>query len=172
MTQFLKDVPLIRVLFVCMGNICRSPAAEVILHNLLDKAGLDDKVQIDSAGTVGYHEGAPPDARMERALAKRGYSVEGSITARRIQPEDLEKFDLIVTMDEENLQEIKALDTTQSYRDKIKMLSDFFKVHRDSEVPDPYYGGIAGFDYVVDLLEDGCQNLFKDIIPKISGASA
>lgn len=169
MTQFLKEVPLIRVLFVCMGNICRSPAAEVILHYMVDKAGLDAKVEIDSAGTVGYHEGAPPDARMERALAKRGYSVYG--TARRIKPEDLEKFDLIVTMDEENLQEIKALDMKKIYRDKIKLLSDFFKSHRDSEVPDPYYGGIAGFDYVIDLLEDGCQNLFKDLIPRISGAA-
>ncbi len=160
-------MPLFRILFVCMGNICRSPAAEIILHDMVDKAGLEDKVKIDSAGTISYHEGAPPDSRMMKALLKRGYSVFGH--ARRVRPEDLENFDLIVAMDEENMREIKALDIKQCYRGKIKMLSDFFKSHRDSEVPDPYYGGVAGFDYVVDLLEDGCQNLFKDLAPKLSG---
>lgn len=165
-------MPLIRVLFVCMGNICRSPAAEVILHAMADKAGLEKKVEVDSAGTVGYHEGAPPDTRMERILAKRGYSLGDENSARRIKPEDLEEFDLIVAMDEENYQEVKALDPMSKYRDKIKMLSDFFKSHKESEVPDPYYGGVAGFEYVVDLLEDGCQNLMKDILPKLSGSSS
>lgn len=153
-----------------MGNICRSPAAKVIFHEMVDQAGLDAKVEIDSAGTVDYHEGAPIDSRMGRALTKRGYSVFGQ--ARRIKPEDLETFDLIVTMDEENYRELKRLDATACYRDKIRLLSDFFKNHRDSEVPDPYYGGVAGFEYVVDLLEDGCQNLFKDILPKISSSPA
>lgn len=135
---------------------------------MVDKEGLDNKVEIDSAGTVGYHEGAPPDTRMERALAKRGYSIVEESKARRIKPEDLEEFDIIVAMDEENLQEVKALDPMRKYKDKIKMLSEFFKSHKESEVPDPYYGGIAGFEYVVDLLEDGCQNLIKEIMPRIS----
>ena len=164
----MKDMSVLRILFVCMGNICRSPAAEVICHEMLDQAGLEGKVEIDSAGTTGYHEGAPPDKRMGMALRRRGYHVFGQ--ARKIEAADLAKFDLIVAMDEENLREVKALDVGREYWGKIKMFSDFFRKHKDNEVPDPYYGGVAGFEYVIDLLEDGCQNLIKDIMPKMGMA--
>lgn len=166
MTELLKEIPLVRILFVCMGNICRSPAAEVILHDLVDKAGLADKVEVDSAGTIGYHQGQPLDKRMYKALIRRGYSAFGH--ARRILSDDLFKFDLILTMDEENLREVKSLDRQGVFATKIKKMSDFFHRHKDSEVPDPYYGGNSGFDYVIDLLEDGCQNLLTEIKKKVN----
>lgn len=167
--QEIKDISLFRILFVCMGNICRSPAAEVIFHEMVEKAGLEGQVKIDSAGTAGYHQGAPPDRRMISSLVRRGYSVFGH--ARQIKPEDLANFDLILTMDEDNLHELKTMAGSNQYLNKIRLLSDFFCLHKEKEVPDPYYGGVAGFEYIVDLLEDGCQNLLKDVMKKVTPAT-
>lgn len=148
-----------RVLFVCMGNICRSPAAEIIFRKLVADAGLEHAFEIDSAGTIGYHAGKPPDARMARTLAGRGYTVAGC--ARQVRPADLEDFDLIVTMDDENLENVRALDRSGRFHEKIRPLTSFCTRSRDRHVPDPYYGGQAGFDHVIELLEDGCAGVIE-----------
>ncbi|MEM9398716.1 MAG: low molecular weight protein-tyrosine-phosphatase [Verrucomicrobiota bacterium] len=150
-----------KLLFVCMGNICRSPAAEGVMQTLIEKAELQDTIFCDSAGTIGYHEGNPADRRMSSAAKKRGYHLTS--TARKIIPDDLEKFDLILTMDEENYDNVCALADSPEKEKKIKALCDYCTSHDDTEVPDPYYGGNQGFEHVLDLLEDGCSNLLASI---------
>lgn len=150
--------PVFRVLFICMGNICRSPAAEIIFRQFVKDGHLEGRVEADSAGTIGYHQGNPPDRRMLKALQENGYSWAGH-RARKIEKEDLEKFDLLLTMDDENLKEVHALDSLKRFRDKIVPMCSFVKKFGDKEIPDPYYGGAAGFSHVIRLLEDGCANL-------------
>lgn len=152
-----------RVLFVCMGNICRSPAAEIIFRHQVAEAGRQDEFEIDSAGTIGYHEGSPPDPRMSDALKRRGFSVSGR--ARQIREADLEAFDLIVTMDESNLENVRDLDPSGRLHAKIQPLVDFCRAHDDPRVPDPYYGGQKGFEHVIDLLIDGCAGILEDWKP-------
>lgn len=147
----------IRVLFVCLGNICRSPAAEIVFRHLVREAGRDADFVIDSAGTAGYHEGSLPDARMAATLRGKGYAISGR--ARQIRREDLESFDLIVPMDEQNLADVLELDRSGIHRSKVRAFVDFCREHDDPRVPDPYYGGQRGFDHVVDLLEDGCRGI-------------
>ncbi len=147
----------IRVLFVCLGNICRSPAAEIVFRKMADDAGLADAYHIDSAGTAGYHEGSPPDRRMAATLERRGYHVAGR--ARRIARADLTRFDHILAMDGENLRDILKIDPSSGANTKVKPFVSHCTDHHDKHVPDPYYGGQEGFDHVVDLLEDGCRNL-------------
>ncbi|MFT4175051.1 MAG: low molecular weight protein-tyrosine-phosphatase [Luteolibacter sp.] len=150
------------VLFVCMGNICRSPAAEIIFRKLVDDAGLTGHIEIDSAGTIGYHRGSPPDARMAETLRLKGYTIDGK--ARRIEEADLERFHLIVTMDEENLEYVRQLDESERFHERIRPLVSFCKVHTSAErVPDPYYGGQKGFDRVIELLEDGCAGILDEL---------
>lgn len=146
-----------RVLFVCLGNICRSPAAEIIFRKLVSDAGREAEFEIDSAGTIGHHEGSPPDPRMSESLMRLGYSIEGQ--ARPISADDLEHFDLIVTMDESNLADVRRLDRTGAYHSKILPFVGFCNHHEDLRVPDPYYGGQRGFDHVINLLKDGCQGI-------------
>jgi len=146
-----------RVLFVCMGNICRSPAAEIIFRQWVANAGRSEEFEIDSAGTLGYHQGEPPDARMAACLVRHGYSVAGR--ARKIQPADLAYFDLIVTMDEDNLAGVRALDPAGHFHAKIRPLVTFCRVHQEPRVPDPYYDGQRGFEHVVELLKDGCAGI-------------
>jgi protein-tyrosine phosphatase len=150
-----------RVLFVCLGNICRSPAAEIVFRKLAADAGRADAFEIDSAGTIGHHQGSPPDPRMAAALEKRGYTPTG--TARRIRAEDLERFDLIVTMDESNLTDVRALNPTGHLHGKIRPLVSFCRDHDDLRVPDPYYGGERGFTHVIALLEDGCGGILDEL---------
>jgi protein-tyrosine phosphatase len=150
----------IRVLFVCMGNICRSPAGENIFCKLVADAGRATDFEIDSAGTIGFHEGSPPDPRMVAALRERGYPASGR--ARQIRPADLEKFDLIVTMDEENLANVRRLDAKGLHHGKIRPLVGFCTFHQAPRVPDPYYGGQRGFDEVIDLIEDGCSGILRE----------
>lgn len=147
----------VRVLFVCLGNICRSPAAEIVFRKMVAEAGLEDAYEIDSAGTAGYHEGAPPDHRMAATLEHHGYAIAGK--ARKITRADLDSFDHIVTMDEENYRDVCALDSSSGTHPKVKPFVSFCTEHDDRRVPDPYYGGQKGFDHVVSLLEDGCRNL-------------
>lgn len=148
-----------RLLFVCLGNICRSPAAELVFRHLATVAGRADEFEIDSAGTLGYHAGAPPNDRMAAALRHRGFAVSGR--ARRIQRSDLESFDLIVTMDETNQEDVCRLDASGEHHEKIRPFVSFCRYHDVPRVPDPYYGGQRGFDHVIALLEDGCAGILE-----------
>jgi protein-tyrosine phosphatase len=159
-----------KLLFVCLGNICRSPAAENIMNHLIEQAGFSDagksdstlKIVCDSAGTGGYHIGSLPDRRMTAAAAVRGIRLQGR--ARQFQKSDLEKFDLILAMDRENYRDILSLDPANRYRDKVRLMCDFCRHHREREVPDPYYGGAEGFNRVIDLLLDACEGLLEEIV--------
>ena len=155
--------PPYRVLFVCLGNICRSPAAEIIFRKLVEDAGRTGDFEIDSAGTIGHHQGSPPDARMSEALVQRGFTICGN--ARRIEAHDLKNFDLIVTMDESNLTDVQRLDASGKLHSKIHPLVSFCRHHDDPRVPDPYYGGKRGFEHVIDLLEDGCGGILLSRVP-------
>src|SRR3954471_15158180 len=144
-----------RVLFVCMGNICRSPTAEGVLRRLVRDEGLSDQVEIDSAGTGGWHVGSPPDERATEAARRRGIELAGA--ARQFEPEDFERFDLILAMDRENLAELRALAPDDEARGKVRLLLG------DRDVPDPYYGGERGFEDVLDLVEAGCRDLLAEL---------
>ena len=150
----------ISVLFVCMGNICRSPTAEGVFRHFVQKAGLADRIKIDSAGTHAYHTDEPADRRASAAAERRGYSL-ADIRARRIQNKDFESFDYIVAMD--RLNHITLVDRAEAeYHDKIKLFLDFSSADED-EVPDPYYGGAAGFERVLDLVEDASRGLLETL---------
>lgn len=158
-----------KLLFVCLGNICRSPAAENIMNHLIAEADLSDQIICESAGTASYHVGNPPDRRMVAAASQRGMKFLGQ--ARQFQKLDFEEFDLILAMDRENYRDIIALDPAGKYREKVKMMCDFCTHHSDKEVPDPYYGGPEGFNYVIDLLLDACQGLLENIISNQTSSS-
>ena len=151
-----------KLLFVCLGNICRSPAAENIMVDLIAKKGLTNSIICDSAGTASYHMGNPPDRRMVSALKARGLKVRG--TARQFEVSDFEKFDLILAMDQENYRHILALDPQKKYRHKVRLMCDFASQHPHKEVPDPYYGGSDGFELVIDLLSDAGDGLLKSLL--------
>ena len=123
--------------------------------------GLEGEIVCDSAGTASYHVGSQPDRRMNTAAQKQGITLVGS--ARQFTQDDFEKFDLILAMDRSNYRDILSLDTNNLYADKVKLMCDFCQEHTDQEVPDPYYGGEAGFDYVIDLLNDACVHLLEEI---------
>ncbi|MBE9039267.1 low molecular weight phosphotyrosine protein phosphatase [Oscillatoriales cyanobacterium LEGE 11467] len=148
-----------QLLFVCLGNICRSPSAENIMNHQIEKAGLSDRIHCDSAGTSSYHIGSSPDRRMAAAAKKQGIELKGS--ARQFEVDDFEEFDLILAMDRENYRNLIALDRTGQYEDKVRMMCEFCTRHDLKEVPDPYYGGPAGFDRVIDLLVDACEGLLE-----------
>lgn len=145
------------ILFVCMGNICRSPAAEGVFRKAVVAAGREAEFEIDSAGTHGYHVGYPPDPRMRAAAEKRGYRLDSA--ARRLAPEDFHRFDLIVAMDDDNFENISAM--SPGGRARVVRMCDYCETQQASEVPDPYYGGAAGFERVLDILEDACANLLR-----------
>lgn len=148
-----------RVLFVCMGNICRSPAAECIFRRLVERAGLSDVIECDSAGTIDYHQGQPPDPRMRQAGHARGFAIDGR--ARVAAAEDLAAFDLILAMDRGNLADLKSLDREGQYGNKISLFCSFASGSSAQEVPDPYYGGPSGFEKALDILEDGCEGVLS-----------
>lgn len=156
-----SDRPRFQILFVCLGNICRSPAAEIILRQQVADAGRSDEFQIDSAGTIGFHQGSPPDPRMSEALERHGFTVSGR--SRQIDASDLQSFDLIVTMDESNLNAVRDLDPEGTFHGKIRPFVGFCRTFDDLRVPDPYYGGQRGFDHVIGLLKDGCQGILAEI---------
>jgi protein-tyrosine phosphatase len=149
------------VLFVCLGNICRSPTAEGVFRKLVEDAGLEAYIRIDSAGTAGYHEGAPPDARAAAAASARGINL-GGLRARRVIPRDFEEFDLIVAMDEENILDLRQV-APDGARARIVLLLDYATGGRGRAVPDPYYGGKNGFEQVLDLVTEGCSGLLEDV---------
>jgi protein-tyrosine phosphatase len=147
-----------KLLFVCLGNICRSPSAENIMNYLIDQAGLSNDIYCDSAGTSSYHIGSSPDRRMSAAAsAKLGIKLRGQ--ARQFQKSDFQEFDLILAMDKENYHNILAVDRSGEYHHKVRLMCDFCTQHSLKEVPDPYYGGTEGFNQVIDLLMDACTGL-------------
>lgn len=145
-----------KVLFVCLGNICRSPAAEAVFNNLLAKNGLSDKISCDSSGTYGEMAGTPADRRMVNAAKKRGVTINH--ISRHTQQNDFEKFDYIVGMDEQNIRSLEKIRANFGGKAKVLKMANFIE-NRDTHIPDPYYGGESGFEYVLDLLDVGCANL-------------
>ncbi|MBD2438709.1 low molecular weight protein-tyrosine-phosphatase [Nostoc sp. FACHB-110] len=151
-----------KLLFVCLGNICRSPSAENIMNHLIEQAGLSNSIVCDSAGTSSYHIGSPPDRRMSAAAAAQlGIQLRGR--ARQFVKSDFQEFDLILAMDRDNYDNILALDPTGQYHNKVHLMCEFCTRHNLKEVPDPYYGGIEGFNRVIDLLVDACEGLLQEI---------
>ena len=148
------------ILFVCLGNICRSPAGENVMRNLLEQAGLANVVSCDSAGVLGYHTGDAPDARMCAAGRRRGLPMTG--VARQVHQSDFERFDLILAMDDSNYSALQRLADDQ-HRHKVQRFCEWCERFEVNEVPDPYYGGPEGFEHVLDLLEDGCNQLLQHI---------
>lgn len=151
-----------KILFVCLGNICRSPAAEGIMKTLAQNNGVKEKIIIDSAGTIAYHTGEKPDPRMISHASKRGFILDHK--ARKFNPEkDFDQFDYIVTMDNQNNDDVKSFDVKGIYQNKIFKMIDFSINYKVDEVPDPYYLGLSGFENVLDILEDACNGLLKKI---------
>ena len=152
------------VLFVCLGNICRSPTAEGVMRALVREAALTDTIELESAGTGSWHVGSPPDARASAAARSRGIALEG--TARQVREEDFEDFDLIVAMDRSNLHDLRALAPGEQERSKVRLLREFDPASagaEDLDVPDPYYGAPGGFDEVFDLVQAACRGLLDQI---------
>ena len=148
------------LLFVCMGNICRSPAAENVMRHILKRVGLSEKIRCDSAGTIGYHQGSPPDGRMQEAARARGISCSGK--SRPVKSSDFKEFDIIFTMDQDNYRDVIDWAGSDENKAKVKPFCDFLSEHDDTFVPDPYYGGNDGFDYVITLLLDGCETILSE----------
>jgi protein-tyrosine phosphatase len=148
-----------RVLFVCMGNICRSPTAEGVFRKVLAERAPDLEVKIDSAGTHGYHTGAPPDPRACRAAERRGVDLR-ELRARRVTEQDFERFELVLAMDEQNREFLLEICPVE-YRDRVKLLLEFAPHLGRREVPDPYYGGSTGFEHVLDLVEEAAAGLLE-----------
>ncbi|NMF65499.1 low molecular weight protein-tyrosine-phosphatase [Brasilonema octagenarum] len=157
-----------KLLFVCLGNICRSPAAENIMNHLISQAGLSERIVCDSAGTSSYHTGSPPDSRMSFA-ARQKLQIKLLGKARQFQKSDFENFDLILAMDQDNYEDILSVDPARKYRHKVHLICDFCSRHNLKEVPDPYYGGPEGFNRVIDLLVDACEGLLKHLPSQDSG---
>ena len=156
---------MMKILFVCLGNICRSPAAEGVFLRLVKRRGLKDAFVVDSAGTGGWHIGNPADSRMQAAAQHRGIHLPSR--ARQLTLADLGEFDLVLTMDDANLSAVRALaqEAGREATATIKPMLSYSRLFGETEVPDPYYGGDAGFEHVLDLLEDACSNLLDEISP-------
>ena len=151
------------ILFICLGNICRSPAAQAVMQRLVDERGVTDRFFIDSAGIGGWHIGDLPDKRMRVHARPRGYEL--THRARRVQYSDFEDFDLIVGMDATNVDDLHARTATIEQKDKVVMMGDYIRQYPNYDhVPDPYYEGSEGFELVLDLLEDACRNLLDSIL--------
>lgn len=149
-----------RILFVCLGNICRSPAADGIMHDMVEKQGVADRFMIDSAGTYGGHRGELPDARMRSAASRRGYAL--THRSRQVSEEDFDRFDMIVAMDDRNYETLNRLAPSREAARKIYRMAEFCRRHPDrTYVPDPYYEGHEGFELVLDMLEDGCEGIME-----------
>lgn len=150
-----------KLLFVCLGNICRSPSAEAVARSLIARRGLAERIQCDSAGTGDWHLGHAPDKRAQMAGAKRGYELS-HLRARLLTPQDFTDFDLILVMDDSNLANARALQPASS-RARLRRLLDYLPKQPLREVPDPYYGGDAGFEQVLDLLEAAISALLDEL---------
>ncbi|HET7757332.1 MAG TPA: low molecular weight protein-tyrosine-phosphatase [Steroidobacteraceae bacterium] len=150
-----------KILFVCLGNICRSPTAEGVLRALAAREAPELILEVDSAGTAGYHIGEPPDLRTRQAAARRGYDL-GSLRARIVEPGDFERFDLILAMDRENLQVLRRRAPAHTH-ERLRLFLEFAPDAEPAEVPDPYYGGPNGFEEVLDLVEAASRGLLAHL---------
>ena len=150
-----------KVLFVCLGNICRSPAAHGIFEHIVKENGMQDMIEVDSAGTYGGHSGELPDRRMRTAAMYRGYALTHH--SRPVRSIDLHDFDMILAMDDQNYEDLMHIAPSVEATHKIRRMADYLTTHKISYIPDPYYMGTEGFTLVLDLLEEGCRNLFKQI---------
>jgi protein-tyrosine phosphatase len=156
----------VRILFVCMGNICRSPTAEAVFRALVEEEARTAEVEIDSAGTGGWHVGAPPDERATEAAGRRGIAIEGS--ARRVQVDDFRDFDLLVAMDAENVADLQRVAPDPESAAKIRLLREYdpeAAADGDLDVPDPYYGGDDGFEQVLDMVQRASRGLLDEVAP-------
>jgi protein-tyrosine phosphatase len=154
-----------KILFVCLGNICRSPTAEGVLRHLVAERGLEDEIEIDSAGTGGWHVGAAPDERATAAALERGIELAGA--ARKVAFSDFEEFDLLLAMDEDNARDLRNLAPDHA-EGKVRLLREFDPTAvagADLDVPDPYYGGPEGFEEVLDMVDRACRGLLAEIAP-------
>ena len=149
-----------KILFVCMGNICRSPTAEGVFSKLVNSREMQSDFEIDSAGTGDWHTGNPPDSRAQQAALVRGIDLS-SLRARQVEPEDIVYYDLVIAMDNDNLSRLKSM-SQPADQHKVKLLLEY-GTSNESEVPDPYYGGEHGFDIALDLIEDACQGLLDSL---------
>ena len=151
-----------KILFVCMGNICRSPSAEAVMNGLIKKAGFENEISCDSAGTIAKHTGEPADGRMQQHALRRGYTLTS--ISRQIQPRiDFENFDYLIAMDDDNMSDLHAMNRNSQRAHKICKMTDFCQSRQEDTVPDPYYGGSSGFELVLDILEDACAGLLAKI---------
>lgn len=154
------------ILFLCMGNICRSPAAETIMQAKVNAAGLDAELLIDSAGTLGYHAGAKADSRMREHASRRGLNI--THLSRQIERRDFSNFDIIIAMDDQNIEDLEMVYEAELLQKVVKM-TDFCIKRTETFVPDPYYGGAAGFEQVLDILDDACEGLLRFLTNKQEG---
>ncbi len=150
-----------KILFVCLGNICRSPSAEGIMKKKVKEAGLEKFFEIDSAGIQGYHEGELPDSRMRSHASNRGYDLVSH--SRPIKTKDFFYFDLIIGMDDSNIQHLMQKAPDLESQEKIHRMTDYCRKFSHDHIPDPYYGGYNGFELVLDLLEDACDGLLEEL---------
>lgn len=153
---------MISVLFVCLGNICRSPTAHGVFQRQVNEAGLADRIRVDSAGTGDWHVGKAPDQRSQQAAARRGYDLSG-LRARQACATDLQQFDYVLAMDESNLSVLQSWYQGRDDQTQPQLLLQAYGSSHEVEVPDPYYGGEQGFDHVLDLIEQACEQLLRDI---------
>ena len=156
----------IGVLFVCLGNICRSPTAEGVFRKRVADAGMSDIIRVDSAGTHAYHTGEPPDRRAILAAQKRGVDLS-DIRARRIAVSDFESFHFVLAMDDSNLRNLREL-CPDAYADRLRLFLDFSGAAGEREVPDPYYGGALGFERVLDLVEEAADGLLQSLAAQVT----
>lgn len=151
-----------KILFVCLGNICRSPSAEAVMKKLVQEAGMSDRIKVDSAGIIGYHEGERADARMRSHAARRGYTLES--ISRPVRTDDFFDFDLIIGMDNRNIADLQQKAPDPSSVEKIHQMTEYSRTPLYDHVPDPYYSGAEGFELVLDLLEDACKGLLDELV--------
>ena len=152
---------MVRVLFVCLGNICRSPTAEGVFRHVVERAGLKDHIEIDSAGTHAYHIGDPPDLRSQEAARRRGIDLS-SLRGRKATAEDIERFDYILAMDAENLANLRAI-CPVGLDEKVRLFLEFAPNRPEREVPDPYFGGESGFERVLDMIDEAAHGLLAHL---------
>lgn len=154
----MEDDKKYKILFVCLGNICRSPAGQGIMEKIVEERGLQDRIEVDSAGMSSYHSGDLPDQRMRVHAVRRGLQL--THRSRQVRTDDFERFDLILAMDDSNYDHLRSLANSPEEMDKVKRIASFFRQYRHFDcIPDPYYGGAEGFENVLDLLDDACQNI-------------